>query len=70
MFQTVPLPIIRIFSLYTQQRYMSYRFADCLLLTFPAVKNLQMSVMQIPSFCDIIVHNTRAVCLVVYRISV
>jgi len=28
MFLTVPLSIIRIFSLYTQQWYMSYRFAD------------------------------------------
>ena len=30
MFRTVPLPIIRSFSLYTQQWYMSYRFANCL----------------------------------------
>ena len=30
MFQTVPLSIIRNFSLYTQQWYMSYRFADSL----------------------------------------
>ena len=30
MFRTVPLPIIRSFSLYTQQWYMSYRFADSL----------------------------------------
>ena len=29
MFRTVPLSIIRIFSLYTQQWCMSYRFADC-----------------------------------------
>jgi len=28
MFRTVPLPIIRGFSLYTQQWYMSYMFAD------------------------------------------
>jgi len=28
MFRTVPLSIIRIFSLYTQRWYMSYRFAD------------------------------------------
>jgi len=28
MFQTVHLSIIRSFSLYTQQWYMSYRFAD------------------------------------------
>jgi len=30
MFQTVPLSIIRSFSLYKQQWYMSYRFADSL----------------------------------------
>ena len=30
MFQTVPLSIIRSFSVYTQQWYMSYRFADSL----------------------------------------
>jgi len=30
MFQTVPLSIIRSFSLYTQQWYMSYTFADSL----------------------------------------
>ena len=29
MFRTVPLSIIRSFSLYTQQWYMSYRFAVC-----------------------------------------
>ena len=28
MFRTVPLSIISSFSLYTQQWYMSYRFAD------------------------------------------
>ena len=28
MFRTVPLPITKSFSLYTQQWYMSYRFAD------------------------------------------
>ena len=31
MFRTVPLSVIRNFSLYTQQWYMSYRFADSLL---------------------------------------
>ena len=31
MFRTVPLSIIRSFSLYTQQWYMSYRFTDSLL---------------------------------------
>ena len=30
MFRTVPLSITSSFSLYTQQRYMSYRFADSL----------------------------------------
>ena len=30
MFRTVPLSIIKSFSLYTQQRYMSYKFADSL----------------------------------------
>jgi len=30
MFRAVPLSIIRSFSVYTQQWYMSYRFADCL----------------------------------------
>jgi len=30
MFRTAPLSIIRSFSLYTQQWYMSYRFADSL----------------------------------------
>jgi hypothetical protein len=33
MFRTVPLSFIRSFSLYTQQWYMSYRFADSLLPT-------------------------------------
>jgi len=31
MFRTVPLSIIRSIALYTQQWFMSYRFADCLL---------------------------------------
>jgi len=30
MFRKVPLSIIRSFSLYTQQWYMSYKFADSL----------------------------------------
>ena len=30
MFRTVPLDVIRSFSLYAQQWYMSYRFADSL----------------------------------------
>jgi len=28
LFRTVPLPIIRSFSLYTQQWYMSHKFVD------------------------------------------
>jgi len=35
MFRTVPLSIIRSFSLYTQLWYMSYRFADSLLASYP-----------------------------------
>jgi len=35
MFRTVPLSIIRSFSLYTQQWYMSYRFADIKLWKTP-----------------------------------
>jgi hypothetical protein len=34
MFWTIPLSIIRSFSLYTQQWYMSYRFADSLLYIY------------------------------------
>jgi len=34
MFRTVPLFIIRNFSLYTQQCYMSYRFADSLAMVY------------------------------------
>ena len=36
MFRTVPLSIIRSLSLYTQQWYMSYRFADSLHVLIPA----------------------------------
>jgi len=34
IFWTVPQSIIRSFSLYTQQWYMSYRFADSLLASY------------------------------------
>ena len=34
MFRTVPLSIIRSFSIYTLQWYMSYRFADSLQSTW------------------------------------
>ena len=43
MFRTFPLSIIRSFSLYTQQWYMSYRFADSLLSSKP--------VWHIPLLC-------------------
>ena len=35
MFRTVPLSIIRHLSLYTQQWYMSYRFAVCTMKKIP-----------------------------------
>jgi len=38
MFRTVPLSIIISFSLYTQQWYMPYRFADSLFRPDPARK--------------------------------
>jgi len=38
MFRTVPLSIIRSFSLYTLQCYMLYRFADSLFRSDPARK--------------------------------
>jgi len=40
MFRTVPLSIIRSISLYTQQWYMSYRFADSLRAGTQAVSKL------------------------------
>ena len=43
MFRTVPLSIIRIFSLYAQQWYMSYRFADSLLAIYFWNKTLHVS---------------------------
>ena len=44
MFRTVPLSIIRSFSLYTQQWYMSYRFAD-------SSQAVSISVWHIPLLC-------------------
>jgi len=41
MFLTVPLSIIRSFSLYTQQWCMSYRFADSLRASTGTVRNMQ-----------------------------
>ena len=43
MFRTVPLSIIRSFSLYTQQWYMSYRFADSLRAGLFLELNLRVS---------------------------
>jgi len=40
MFRTVAVSIISSFSLYTQQWYMSYRFADCLLAGFEKLMHL------------------------------
>jgi len=44
IFRTVPLSIIRKFSLYTQQLYMSYRFAvyseDLLMMDTGTVRNM------------------------------
>jgi hypothetical protein len=52
MFRTVPLSIIRSFSLYTQQWYMSYRFADSLWAgaNAPAHK-LSANLYDIPLLC-------------------
>jgi len=54
MFRTVPLSIIRSFSLYTQQPYMSYRFADSRIRTElrpdPA-RNLSANLYDIHRFC-------------------
>jgi hypothetical protein len=46
MFRTIPLSIIRSFSLYTQQKYMSYRFADSL-----QARSGWKTVWHIPSLC-------------------
>jgi len=49
MFRTVPVSIIRSFSLYTQQWYMSYRFAD-ILRADPAHK-LSANLYDIHHYC-------------------
>ena len=46
MFRTVPLSIIRSFSLYTQQCYMSYRFADSL-----RARKLSANLYDIHHYC-------------------
>ena len=50
MFRTVPLSIIRSFSLYTQQWYMSYRFADSLQLQLQ--QNQTSSVLIMLASCQ------------------
>jgi len=50
MFRTVPMSIITSFSLYTQQWYMSYRFADSLFRPDPACK-LSANLYDIPLPC-------------------
>jgi len=47
MFRTVPLSIIRSFSLYTQQWYMSYRFAVC------TVKNSRWWTEELSETCRV-----------------
>ena len=53
MFWTVPLPFVRSFSLYTQQWYMSYRFADSLWAGsgWNAVPSWSKPVWHIPLLC-------------------
>jgi len=49
MFRTGPMSIIRSFSLYTQQWYMSYRFADSLLA---APRKLSANLYDTDHFCS------------------
>jgi hypothetical protein len=58
MFRTVPLSIIRIFSLCTQQWYMSYRFADSLragsgsiLILLASCQHILYDIHGIPLLC-------------------
>ena len=53
MFRSVPLSIIRSFSLYTQQWYMSYRFADSLraVLSWSCLQAVSKPVWHIPLLC-------------------
>jgi len=43
MFRTVPLSIIRSFSLFTQQWYMSHMFADSEFITMHGYRNVMLS---------------------------
>jgi len=52
MFRTVPLSIIRSFSLYTQQWYVSYSFADSLRAgEFAPAHKLSANQYDIPLLC-------------------
>ena len=54
MFRTVPLSIIRSFLLYTQQWYMSYRFADSLRAGSGWNYQLEALISQIYSWTEIL----------------
>jgi len=58
MFLTVPLSIIRSFSLYTHQWYMSYRFADSLRAS------CQQTCILLASYQQTCMTYTIAVCTV------
>jgi len=61
MFQTVPLSIIRSFSLYIQQWYMSYRFADsCLKHAEFYSKNKFEKLVHLVGFIIRIYHDARS----------
>ena len=73
MFRTVPLSIIRSFSLYMQQWYMSYRFADSLLLaiysqysqrhvsaSIPAILRVMFLVQEYSCVCVFLRSDDRA----------
>ena len=51
MFRTVPLCIIRSFSPYTQQWYMSYRFADNWVPSWSCSQAVSKSIWHIPLLC-------------------
>jgi hypothetical protein len=60
MFRTVPLSIIRNYSLYTQQRYMSYRFVD----SFRAGGSGRSTLILLDSCLQTCMTYTVAVCTV------
>jgi len=62
MFRTVPLSIIRSFSLHTQQWYMSYRFADNLRsgsgrIQFYIIYFFKFNLLKYRSICALIVYS-------------